>query len=98
MSTDAAAGTHVDSARCDASTGPRAQDATPRRLSGLRPQDLVHRLAPSELVDELVEVADLLHQRVLDVLDADPADHTVDRGCLRVEVRVGEEVLERRAR
>ena len=44
-------------------------------LLRLVPQDLLHRLALGELVHELVEVADLLHQRILDVLDPHPAHH-----------------------
>ena len=62
----------------------------------ISPQHLLHRLALGELVDELVEVADLLHQRVLDLLDADPAHRPGDQRGVRVERRVGEEVLERR--
>ena len=47
-----------------------------------RPQDLVHRLPLGELVDELVQVADLLHQRIVDVLDPHPAHHARDRRCM----------------
>src|SRR5690606_4320716 len=58
---------------------------------------LLHRLALRELVDQLVEIADLLHQRVLDLLDADPADDTLDQAAVRVDPGSGEELLERRA-
>ena len=33
-------------------------------------RDLFHRLALGQLVDELVQVADLLHERIFDILDA----------------------------
>src|SRR5690554_4458505 len=59
-------------------------------------QHLRHRLAPSQLVDELVEVADLLHEGVLDLLDPHAADHPRDLVDPRVELGVGEELLERR--
>jgi hypothetical protein len=42
------------------------------------PQDLGHRPTLRKLVDKLVEPANLLHQRVLDVLDAHAADDTGD--------------------
>ena len=54
-------------------------------------QDLLHRLALGQLVDELVEVADLLHQRIVDVLDADAAHDPGDRRGVRVELGLGEE-------
>ena len=42
-----------------------------RRIAGgSGAQDLVHRLALRQLVDELVQVADLLHERIVDILDA----------------------------
>ena len=61
------------------------------------PQDLVHRLSLGELVDQLVEVADLLHQWIVDVFDTHPADHSCDQRGIRIEARGGKEVLERRA-
>src|SRR6476646_2203668 len=48
-------------------------------------EDLLHRPALGELVHELVEVADLLHQRVLDLLDAHSADHACDQPSVRVQ-------------
>ena len=48
------------------------------------PQDLLHRLALGEFVDQLVELADLLHQRVLDRLDAHAADDALDQRRVRV--------------
>jgi len=41
---------------------------------GLLTEDFVHRLAFGEFVDELVEVADVAHEGVVDVFDADAAD------------------------
>jgi hypothetical protein len=38
----------------------------------LCPQNLVHRPTPGQFVDQLVEVADLLHQRIVDVLIRTP--------------------------
>ena len=43
-----------------------------------RAEDLLHRLASGKLANELVEVADLLHERVRDLLYADAADHAGD--------------------
>jgi hypothetical protein len=64
----------------------------PRRLRD--PQDLLHRLAAGELVDQQVEVADLLHERILDLLYPHPADDPRDERDVRVESRIDEEVLE----
>lgn len=51
--------------------------AAPRPASAA--QHLRHRFALGELVDQLVEVADLLHEGVVHVLHADPAHHSGDR-------------------
>ena len=51
------------------------------------PQDLLHRPAPGELVDQLVQVADLPHQRVFDVLDPDAAHHARDQRAVRMQGR-----------
>ena len=51
----------------------------------LRAEDLLHRLASGKLVNELVEVADLLHERVPDLLYADAADHAGDQLPRRIE-------------
>src|SRR5688572_17285205 len=58
------------------------------------PQDLRHRLALGELVDELVQVADVAHQRVGNVFDADAADHAPYLGPGRVEPGLAVEGLE----
>ena len=66
-----------------------------RMSHDLLPQDLLHRLTLGEFVDEFVHVADLLHQGVLDVLDADAADDAFDQGSLGIHGGgVGEEGLE----
>ena len=39
-----------------------------------RPKDLLHGLPFGQLIDELVQIADLLHDRLLDLLNA----HTTD--------------------
>lgn len=63
-----------------------------------RAEDLLHRLASGKLVNELVEVADLLHERVADLLYADAADHAGDELPRRIQRRsLGEEPLEVRA-
>jgi hypothetical protein len=54
---------------------------------------------PRQLVDQLVEIADLPHHRLLDILHPHPADHPRDRAPRRVHPRrPGEEGLEIRAR
>ena len=69
--------------------GPSPPGLTPCRRGRAVPsgaQDLLHGLALGQLVHQLVEVADLLHQRVLHLLDADPAHDTGDERGVRVEV------------
>src|SRR5262245_56616483 len=57
-------------------------------------EDLFHRLALGELVDEFVEVADLAHHRLLNLLHADAAYDVVDQKARRVHLRrVREEIL-----
>jgi hypothetical protein len=41
------------------------------------PKDLLHRLSFCEFVDQLVEVSDLAHERVVDLLDVDTANYTL---------------------
>ena len=41
-------------------------------------KNLLHGLALGKLIDELVQLANLLHQRILDLLHADTADHAFD--------------------
>src|SRR5690606_29660516 len=53
----------------------------------LFPQDLLQRLALPEFIDELVEIADLPHQRVLDFIHPDAAHHALDQRRVRVELR-----------
>src|SRR5690606_28672478 len=58
-------------------------------------QDLVHRLPLRELVDQLVEVADLAHERIFDLLHAHATDHAFDELARRVKLRgLVEEQLE----
>jgi hypothetical protein len=63
----------------------------------LTAQHLLQLPALRELVHELVEVADLLHERILDRLDPHPADHAGDAPCVGVQTRPGKELLEGRA-
>src|SRR5581483_880506 len=60
-------------------------------------KDLFHRPALGEFVDEFVEVADLAHHRLLDLLHADAAYDAGDQKAGRVQLRrVREEILEAR--
>ena len=71
---------------------------TPGR-SGARlfAEDLFHRLALGEFVDEFVEVADLAHHRLLNLLHADAANDPGDQKARRVHLRrMREEILEAR--
>jgi len=43
-------------------------------------QDLRHRFSLGEFIDELVQVADLSHERLGDDFDANPTDHARDFG------------------
>src|SRR5690606_3266228 len=63
----------------------RCAGGAPRRTSRRLPQDLRQLLPPGELVDQLVEVADVLHQRILDVFDPDAAHHALDQRAVRME-------------
>ena len=42
-------------------------------------KNLLHGLALGKLIDELVQLANLPHQRILDLLHADTADHAFDQ-------------------
>jgi hypothetical protein len=53
----------------------------PRRGGGVGP----HRLSLGELVDKLVEIADLAGQRLLDLLDPLAADQTLDLTARGIE-------------
>jgi hypothetical protein len=60
-------------------------------------EDIFHRLALSEFVDEFVEVADLAHHRLLNLLHADAAYDAGDQKARRVHLwRAREEILEAR--
>lgn len=59
-------------------------------------QDLLQRLTPREFVYELVEVADLSHQWVVDLLYLHSAHDACDERGIRVQRRVGKELRERR--
>src|SRR5699024_94498 len=59
--------------------------------AGSAPEDLLHLLALGQFVDELVHPADLLHQRILDILDSDAADHARDQVDVLVQGRGGRE-------
>lgn len=77
----------------DAST---RQPAGPSRLSAA--QDLRQRFALCEFVDELVQPADLLHQRILNRLHPHTARLPGDLLGLRVERGRCKELLERAAK
>src|SRR3569832_794114 len=63
-----------------------------RRLGA---QHLLHRSPLRQLVDELVEVPDLPHQRILDLLDPYTTDDAGDLADVRMQRRgFGEEGLE----
>lgn len=49
------------------------------------PEDLLHLAAFGQLVYELVEVADLAGEGVVDLLDAVTADHAFDECCIGVD-------------
>ena len=56
----------------------RCLEVKPRSLQ----QNLLYSLALGQLVDQLVEVADALHDRIVNLLDAD----TADRARLRLRL------------
>lgn len=47
-------------------------------------QNLLHCPALRQLIHQLVQIPNLLGQRILDLLDADPADHPGDEACIGV--------------
>ena len=71
-----------------------------RHLSHLKPgsslpQNLVQCLSLCELINELVQVANLLHERVLNFLHANAAHHAFDERSIRIDPwRLGEESLQ----
>jgi hypothetical protein len=56
-----------------------------RTSSWLFPQDLLHRLALRQLIDELVEVTDLPHQWFLDLFHTDATDDAFDERSIGVQ-------------
>src|SRR5262249_52869217 len=56
----------------------------PQRTHVLSPQNFVQRLSFCEFIDQLVQLANLLHERVIDVFHANPAYHALDEGTVRV--------------
>src|SRR5262245_41511595 len=59
------------------------------------PQDLVHRLSPGQFIHQLVQVTDLLHELILDLLHPIAADHAGNLGDVGVDPWCpGEECLE----
>ncbi len=62
-------------------------------------QDLFHRFAFGDLVDEFVEIADRLHRRLFDIFDSDTADDAFNFRAEGIEFRcISEEGLEVRLR
>jgi hypothetical protein len=58
------------------------------RRSGVRfSQDLVHRLSLGQLIDQLVQVTDFPHRRLLDILDPDAAYDAFDQGSQGIDER-----------
>jgi hypothetical protein len=58
-------------------------------------QNLLHRLSFSEFIDELVQVADFFHQRVLDFFDANTTHDALDQRAIGMKSRrLGKEGLE----
>ena len=47
-------------------------------LEKLGPKNLLHRLTLRQFVDQLVQVSNLTHRRLLDFFDANPADYAFD--------------------
>src|SRR5262245_44261865 len=80
-----------------AETPPRSTTSKFASARGLFAEDLFHRLALGEFVDEFVEVADLAHHRLLNLLHADAAYDAGDHKAGRVHLRrVREEILKAR--
>src|SRR5262249_26298262 len=49
------------------------------------PQDLVHRFSLGQFIDQLVQITDLLHELILDLLHAITADHAGNLGDVGVD-------------
>ena len=64
--------------------------------AGLGPQDLLHRAPLSQLIDQLVHVTDVAHERILNLMDTHATDGAGDELTVRVERRcLSEELLKR---
>jgi hypothetical protein len=50
-------------------------------------EDLLHRLSFCELIDQLVQVAQLLHQRIFDLFDTHTAHDALDERAIRMKAR-----------
>src|SRR5688572_22710951 len=55
------------------------------RCSLLLSQDLLHGPAFRQLIDQLVQVPDIAHERILDLLDSHAADDTGDPAGVRMQ-------------
>jgi hypothetical protein len=87
------------STRPSAAAPPRARSArTAERRGSLMPAESSRAATSRDLVDEFVEVADLLHQRICDLLHSHTADHTRDLRGAGMQTRTREEVTEVRLR
>lgn len=51
----------------------------------LWPQDFLHRLSFGELIDQLVQIADFLHQWIFDFFDSNAAHYALYLGAVRME-------------
>jgi hypothetical protein len=53
----------------------------------LLPQNIIHRLSFCELINQLVQVANFLHQRIFDSFYTNTAHYALDKRTLRVNCR-----------
>src|SRR6185503_4034458 len=73
----------------------RSSNTTPTWSNILLPQNLVHRFSLRELIDELVQVANVFHQRIFDFLQTNAAHQAFDERAVRMNRRcVREKSLE----
>src|SRR5262249_12385374 len=61
--------------------------AAPWRTCILFTQDLLHGPTLGQFIHQLVQVPDLSHQRVIDLLDSNPANHASDLAGVGMERR-----------
>src|SRR5262249_57179705 len=50
------------------------------RLESILSQNFIHGFSPRQLINELIQVANFSHGRLLDFLHSDAANHTLDQG------------------